>query len=122
MPVVNHFTSRALLALFALFLAAPAVHAQTPIKTGCQIAYWALPIYIATEMERPIYPLNAQLKLLSRSAGKSSADTRFEALAGYLTGVGTIQEMPDPKSYITDEYLRLVDKSPTLRQFANRTN
>ncbi len=78
--------------------------------------------YLATEMERPIYPLDEQLNLLSRAAGKSRADAWFDALAGYLKSVGTIQEVPDPKSYITDEYLQLIDKSPTLKQFANRTN
>ena len=78
--------------------------------------------YLATEMERPIYTLDEQLKLLSRGAGKSSADAWFEALAGYLKSVGTIQEVPDPKSYITDEYLQIIDKSPVLRRFATRTN
>ena len=78
--------------------------------------------YLATEMERPIYPLGDQLKLLSRSAGKSSADAWFDALSGYLKSVGTIQEIPDPKSYITDEYLQLIDKDTALRAFANRTN
>lgn len=78
--------------------------------------------YLVTEMERPIYRLDEQLKLFSRSAGKSSVDAWFEALAGYLKSVGTIQEVPDPKSYITDEYLQFVNKSPTLRQFATRTN
>ena len=34
----------------------------------------------------------------------------------------TRQEALDLKSRITDAYLQLIDKSPTLRQFANRTN
>ena len=78
--------------------------------------------YLAMEMERPIYPLDEQLKLFSRSAGRSSADAWFEALSGYLKSVGTIQEIPDPKSYITDEYLQLIDKNQTLKEFANRKN
>lgn len=78
--------------------------------------------YLKTEMERPIYPLDEQLKLLSRSEGKSSADTSFAALSEYLKAVGTLTEVPDPKTYITDDYLKLVDRTPALKQFATRTN
>lgn len=78
--------------------------------------------YLSTEMERPIYPLADQLKLLSREGGKSTADNAFEALSGYLKSVGTITEIPDPKSFITDQYLKAVDANPTLKTFANRTN
>ena len=78
--------------------------------------------YLATEMERPIFPLDEQLKLLSRAGGKSTADTAFDALSGYLKSVGTIADVPDPKSYITDDYLKALDKNPTLKAFANRTN
>jgi NitT/TauT family transport system substrate-binding protein len=78
--------------------------------------------YLATEMERQIFPLDEQLKLLSRASGKSTADAAFEALAGYLKSVGTITEVPDPKSFITDEYLKAVNANPTLKAFANKTN
>lgn len=78
--------------------------------------------YLATEMERPIFKLDEQLKLLSRAGGKSSADGAFEALSGYLKSVGTITDVPDPKTFITDEYLKAVDANPTLKAFANRTN
>lgn len=30
--------------------------------------------------------------------------------------------VPDPKTYVTDEYLKLIDKDPVLKAFANRTN
>ena len=78
--------------------------------------------YLATEMERPIFTLDEQLKLLSRANGKSTADGAFEALSGYLKSVGTITEVPDPKGFISDEYLKAVDASPTLKAFANKTN
>lgn len=78
--------------------------------------------YLANEMERPIFPLDEQLKMLSRAGGKSTADGAFEALAGYLKSVGTIADVPDPKSYISDEYLKMVDKNATLKAFANKTN
>jgi ABC-type nitrate/sulfonate/bicarbonate transport system substrate-binding protein len=78
--------------------------------------------YLATEMERPIFTLDEQLKLLSRANGKSTADGAFEALSGYLKSVGTITEVPDPKGFISDEYLKAVDANPTLKAFANKTN
>lgn len=77
--------------------------------------------YLAAEVERPIFPLDEQLKMLSRANGKSSADGAFEALAGYLKSVGTIAEVPDPKTYITDDYLKMVERNPTLKAFANKT-
>lgn len=78
--------------------------------------------YLATEMERPIFTLDEQLKLLSRAGGKSTADNAFETLAGYLKSVGTITEVPDTKAFITDDYLKAVDRNPTLKAFANKTN
>ncbi len=77
------------------------------------------PQYLETETQRPIYVLDEQLKLLDRSAGKSQADGWFDRLAGYLKSVGTIQEVPDPKTYITREYLEAVDKDAKLKAFAN---
>jgi NitT/TauT family transport system substrate-binding protein len=78
--------------------------------------------YLANEVERPIFGLDEQLKMLSRASGKSSADIAFEALAGYLKSVGTIAEVPDPKTFITDDYLKMVDRNATLKAFANKTN
>lgn len=78
--------------------------------------------YLANEVERPIYALDEQLKYLSRAAGKSTADNAFEALSGYLKSVGTITDVPDPKTFITDDYLKMVDRNPTLKAFANKTN
>ncbi|HZP89168.1 MAG TPA: ABC transporter substrate-binding protein [Burkholderiales bacterium] len=79
--------------------------------------------WLAVETERPIYTLDEQLGLLRRTGGgKSKADGWFEELSGYLKSVGTIQQVPDPKTYISDEYLQLVDKDPKLKAFANRTD
>lgn len=76
--------------------------------------------YLATETERPIYTLDDELQLLRRTDGKSTADGWFNQLSAYLKNVGTIQEIPDPKKYISDEYLQLVDRDPKLKAFANR--
>lgn len=77
------------------------------------------PQYLEVETQRPIYVLDEQLKLFDRAGGKSSADGWFEQLSGYLKAVGTIQEVPDPKTYITREYLEAIDKDPKLKSFAN---
>jgi hypothetical protein len=33
---------------------------------------------------------------------------------------GTFPEAPKPASFITDEYLKMVDRDPKLKAFANR--
>lgn len=75
--------------------------------------------YLAAEIDtRPTFTLDEQLKLLSRDAGPSTADGWFTALGGYLRASGTLQEAPDPKGFITDEFLRRVAADPKLRAFA----
>ena len=60
--------------------------------------------------------------MMSRNGGKSTADSAFDALAGYLKSVGTIAEVPDPKSYISDDYMKMVDRNATLKAFANKSD
>lgn len=78
--------------------------------------------YLGQELERPIFTLDEQLKLMSRSGGKSTLDNAYEALSGYLKSVGTLTEVPDPKAYITDDYMKRVEQTPALKTFANKTN
>ncbi|MBS0304454.1 MAG: ABC transporter substrate-binding protein [Proteobacteria bacterium] len=78
-------------------------------------------VHLQAEMARPIFPLDEQLKLLSRASGPSTADAAFEALSGYLKSVGTITAVSDPKTYITDQYLKLLDGNAGLKAFASRT-
>ncbi|MCA0239529.1 MAG: ABC transporter substrate-binding protein [Proteobacteria bacterium] len=77
--------------------------------------------HLKSEMARPIFTLDEQMKLFSRAAGPSVVDGAFDALSGYLKSVGTITDIPDAKTYITGQYLKLVDDNPTLKAFANRT-
>ena len=78
--------------------------------------------YLGQELERPIFTLDEQLKLMSRTGGKSTLDNAYEALSGYLKSVGTLTEVPDPKTYITDDYMKRVDQTPALKTFANKAN
>lgn len=78
--------------------------------------------YLEQELARPIFTLEEQLKLMSRANGKSSLDQAYEALSAYLKGVGTLTEVPDPKTYISDDYMKRVDQTPALKAFANNAN
>mgnify|MGYP006209798423 CR=1 FL=1 len=48
----------------------------------------------------------------------SSAIFLFSILVGFITDVGTIPANPDPKSYISDEFMKRVAADPKLRAFA----
>lgn len=74
---------------------------------------------------RPMYDLAAQLAMFNRGAQPSRADGTMNAIAAFMKEVGSLradEALPEPKSYVTDEYLKLVDRDATLKAFANRTN
>ncbi len=76
--------------------------------------------YLEQEIDtRPTFVLAEQLRLLDRSSGQSTADQWFGKLAEFLKSVGTIQDLPDTKSFVTDEYLKRVAADSRLRAFAN---
>jgi NitT/TauT family transport system substrate-binding protein len=75
--------------------------------------------YLATEIDtRPTFTLPEQLRLLDRAAGASTADGWFVKLGDYLRAVGTLQQVPEPRSFITDDYLKRVADTPRLAAFA----
>jgi ABC-type nitrate/sulfonate/bicarbonate transport system substrate-binding protein len=67
---------------------------------------------------RPTFGLDEQLKIMARGAAGSSVDGWFSEIGKFITDVGTIQANPDPKSYITDDFLKRVAADPKLRAFA----
>jgi NitT/TauT family transport system substrate-binding protein len=74
---------------------------------------------------RPTYDLAAHLALFARGAQPSRADATMNAIAAFMKEVGALradEALPDPKVYVTDAYLKLVDADPALKAFANRTN
>lgn len=76
--------------------------------------------YLAAEIDtRPTFTLEEQLRLLDRSSGESTADQWFARLGEYLKSTGTLQQVPEGRSFITDEYLKRVAADPRLRAFAN---
>jgi ABC-type nitrate/sulfonate/bicarbonate transport system substrate-binding protein len=67
---------------------------------------------------RPTFALAEQLKILDRGGGKSQADDWYGKLGEYLQSTGTLQQAPDTKQFITDEYLKRVAADPKLKAFA----
>jgi len=74
---------------------------------------------------RPTFDLGTQLALFDRSKGASRADAAMSAITAFMKEVGSLrpdEPAPDVKSYVTDEYLKLIDRDPKLKAFAARTN
>jgi sulfonate transport system substrate-binding protein len=74
---------------------------------------------------RPTYDLAAQLAMFNRGAQPSRGDTTMNTIAAFMKEVGSLradEALPDPKTYVTDEYLKLIDRDPVLKAFANRSN
>jgi sulfonate transport system substrate-binding protein len=74
---------------------------------------------------RPTFDLAGQIGLMSRGAQAGRADNTMNTIAAFMKEVGSLradEALPDPKTYITDEYLRLIDRDPQLKAFATRTN
>ena len=74
---------------------------------------------------RPTFDLATHLAMFNRGAQPSKADATMNVIAAFMKEVGSLradEALPEPKTYVTDEYLKLIDKDPVLKAFANRTN
>jgi NitT/TauT family transport system substrate-binding protein len=71
---------------------------------------------------RPVFDLAGQLKAMDRAKGASEVDGWLAKIADFMKAAGSIQEVPATKSFITDEYMKMVNSDPKLRDFANRSN
>ena len=69
---------------------------------------------------RPVYDLAQQLKIMDRSGGRSEVDKWLTGIGEFMRANGTFPEAPATKSFVTDEYLRMVDRDPKLKAFANK--
>ena len=68
---------------------------------------------------RPTFDLAQQLQIM-RSGG--DVDSWLTKIGEFMKANGTFAEAPAVKQFVTDEYLRMVDADPKLKEFANRTN
>lgn len=71
---------------------------------------------------RPIYDLSQQLKIMNRAGGQSEVDKWFDGIIGFMKDKGSLQTAPDPKTFITDDYMKMVQSDPKLRAFANSSD
>lgn len=74
---------------------------------------------------RPTYDLAGQLSLFDRAGGPSKADKTMDTISAFIKHVGALradEPLPDPKTYVTDEYLKAVEHDPALKAFANNSN
>jgi len=60
---------------------------------------------------RPLFRTKQQIKMYERKGGKmSTVDKWMDDLAQYFVEVKKIDQKPDPKTYINDKFLMMVDK------------
>jgi len=72
---------------------------------------------------RPVFDLAGQLKIMNRgAAGASDVDGWLTKIGEFMKASGTFAEVPAAKSYVSDEFLRMVDKDPKLKAFANKAD
>ncbi|MDI9335306.1 MAG: ABC transporter substrate-binding protein [Cytophagales bacterium] len=68
---------------------------------------------------RPTFTLDQQLKAMNRTAAGSDMDKWFTELSMFMRETGAVQEVPKVADFVTDEYMKLVNADPKLREFAN---
>ncbi len=56
--------------------------------------------------DRPVFGLDAQVKIMDRSKGKSDVDTWLGNIGEFMKSVGTIPEVPDAKGFIDDSFMK----------------
>jgi NitT/TauT family transport system substrate-binding protein len=67
---------------------------------------------------RPVFGLDEQVALFDRSRGPSKADGWYDSLAAYLQLTGTIDKLPDVKTYLSDAGLKRILADAKLSAFA----
>ena len=71
---------------------------------------------------RPTFDLASQLRIMDRSKGASDVDGWMTKIGEFMKGTGAIPEVPAARDYLSDEFLKMVNADPKLRDFANRSN
>ncbi len=71
---------------------------------------------------RPTFDLAAQLSAMNRSHGPSPADGWFTKIGEFMQASGSIPAVPTASSYMTDEFMKMVEADAKLRGFADRSD
>jgi ABC-type nitrate/sulfonate/bicarbonate transport system substrate-binding protein len=68
---------------------------------------------------RPAFDLSQQLSTMKRDTnGTSEFDHWMSDSAEFMKSVGMIAAVPEPKAFITDRFLLMIENDPQLRSFA----
>lgn len=80
--------------------------------------------YLARELhDRPAFTLAEQLEIFRKEDGKrSKAEDWSDQVANFMVSVGTIKKAPPAESYVTGDYLQMIEKDPKLKAFAENTS
>jgi ABC-type nitrate/sulfonate/bicarbonate transport system substrate-binding protein len=72
---------------------------------------------------RPTFNLAQQLRMMERKGadGSSQVDGWFNELANFMRETGAVPQAPKVSDFVTDEFMKLVNADPKLREFANST-
>jgi len=71
---------------------------------------------------RPTFDLAQHLKIMDRAGGRSDVDKWMTQIAEFMKGTGAIADVPPAPQYISEDFMRMVDRDPKLKEFANRSN
>ena len=76
--------------------------------------------YLAQELrDRPAFDLAEQLNAMKTAPNGTSPFGDWMTQVGeFMKSVGTIAKVPDPKTYIVDKFMLMVENDPKLRSFA----
>jgi NitT/TauT family transport system substrate-binding protein len=69
-----------------------------------------------------VFDLAQHLAIMDRAKGASQVDTWMTQISEFLKGVGTIPAVQAANTYVSDEYMKLVDRDPKLKAFANKAD
>jgi len=69
--------------------------------------------------DRPTFTLAEQLRLMDRSGNAGSKlDGWMGKISDFMVGTGTLPRVPDTKTYVVDDYMKMVAADPKLKAFA----
>lgn len=71
---------------------------------------------------RPTFDLVQQLATMERRGGASQFDAWLTRIADFMKAGGTIPETPDARTYISDQFMKMVAADPKLKEFAGKTD
>jgi NitT/TauT family transport system substrate-binding protein len=76
--------------------------------------------YLAQELhDRPAYTLSEQLKIFAGAPAPTSDIVKWWNEVGkFMVSVGVISKIPDPKTTVSEKFLKMVDSDPKLKAFA----